>query len=148
MSLRIEEATLLSVDEAKKLLSIKDREYPGWWWLRSSGDYQLTAAGVYRDGSIDSDGINVYYGDGCVRPALRISLKSTDYEIGDTFSFGGETFKIISDDLAFCLESIGTYCFRKNWKAPDVSVYGVSDVKKFVDAWFEKAIAMKRRTDL
>lgn len=28
--------------------------------------------------------------------------------------------------------------FRKDWKAKDANVYEVSDIKKFVDEWFEK----------
>ncbi len=144
--LKIEGATLLSVDEAKKLLSIKDREYSNWWWLRSPGYSQDCAAIVLYDGSVSYSGNYVNYGDFCVRPALKLNLESSGFKIEDTFSFGGKTFKIISDDLAFCLEDIGTHCFRKDWKAPDANVYEVSDVKRFVDAWFENA--MQKKEDL
>ena len=137
-------ATLLSVDEARKLLSKRDREYPHWWWLRSPGYSRNCAAYVNRGGSVDYGGFDVSYGSGCVRPALKINLESSGLTIGDTFSFGGKTFKIISDELAFCLEDIGTHCFRKDWKAPDANVYEVSDVKRFVDAWFEAALKEER----
>ena len=144
--LKIKGATLLSVDEAKKLLSEEDREYSNWWWLRSPGYSQGYAASVNLDGSVHYCGDDVDYADDCVRPALKINLESSGLTIGDTFSFGGKTFKIISDDLAFCLEDIGTHCFRKDWKAPDANVYEASDVKRFVDAWFEKA--MREKEDL
>ena len=137
---KFEGATLLSVDEARKLLSKKDREYSNWWWLRLPGYYQDYAAYVSTDGLVDCTGYDVDYADVCVRPALKINLESSGLTIGDTFSFGGKTFKIISDDLAFCLEDIGTHCFRKDWKTPDANVYEASDVKKFIDAWFEAAL--------
>lgn len=121
--LKIKGATLLSVDEAKKLLSIKDREYSNWWWLRSPGYDQYLAASVTDGGSVHYGGDDVDYADDCVRPALKLNLESSDFKIGDTFSFGGKTFKIISKDLAFCLEDIGTHCFRKDWQAPDANDY-------------------------
>lgn len=47
----------------------------GWWWLRSPGFYQGSAAGVRTDGSL-----NYYRVDddsGSVRPALWVNLEST-----------------------------------------------------------------------
>ena len=44
------------------------------WWLRSSGAYSVSAAGVLADGNVNSDG---YYVDGAavaVRPALWVNL--------------------------------------------------------------------------
>lgn len=47
-----------------------------WWWLRSPGDSQdSAAANVCFDGSVDYDGLAVYAVTGCVRPALWISLE-------------------------------------------------------------------------
>lgn len=46
-----------------------------WWWLRSPGDSQdSAAANVSFDGSVDYDGLAVYAVTGCVRPALWISF--------------------------------------------------------------------------
>lgn len=132
-------ATLLSVEEAQTLLTQEERVYDYWWWLRSPGYNQYDATHVNLDGSVSYYGYSVDYGDDCVRPALKISLKYSDYRIGDIFKFGNKIFKILSDDLAFCLEDIGTHCFRKDWQAPDANIYEVSDVKKFIDAWFEQA---------
>lgn len=47
-----------------------------WWWLRSPGLSQLTAARVTSDGDVREFGLNVNYDDGAVRPALWIDLNS------------------------------------------------------------------------
>lgn len=46
-----------------------------WWWLRSPGDYQNTAALVFGDGDVYEYGCGVYDGTSAVRPALWISLE-------------------------------------------------------------------------
>lgn len=135
----IESATLLSVEEAEEYLTKEERKYGSWWWLRSPGYDSNDAADVGSGGSVDYGGSGVNYGSDYVRPALTINLESSPFKIGDTFEFGGKTFKIISDKLAFCLEDIGFHCFREDWKASDANVYDVSDVKRYVDEWFEKA---------
>ncbi len=136
--MRIKSATLLSVDEAERLLSKQDREYHSWWWLRSPGFYQNYAAFVNDVGSVYYYGTSVNIGDGCVRPALNIDLDSSDLKIGDVFDFGGKKFKIISSHLAFCLDDIGEACFRKDWRAVDAENYELSDIKRFIDSWFEE----------
>lgn len=137
---KIEGATLLSVEEATALLTEEERAYDEWWWLRSPGIYRYDATYVHNNGSVDYDGDSVCDADGYVRPALKINLISSNFKIGDTFSFGEKKFKIISDSLAFCLEDIGTHCFRKYWEADDANDYEASDVKEFVDAWFESVM--------
>lgn len=47
-----------------------------WWWLRSPGYNQNSAADVYNDGSVDFGGYIVNYGTDAVRPALWINLDS------------------------------------------------------------------------
>lgn len=138
-NLKFEGATLLSVYEARTLLSEEGRKYPHWWWLRSHGIFRDLVAYVLYDGSILQAG-GIVASEGCVRPALKISPESSGYKIGDTFSFGGKRFRIISDNLAFCLEDIGFCCFREDYKAFNANVHDASDVKRFVDAWFEKAV--------
>ena len=44
------------------------------WWLRSPGYKQDYAAYVYDDGGVEEHGINVYYDNRAVRPALWITL--------------------------------------------------------------------------
>ncbi len=51
-----------------------DGDNAGWWWLRSPGDTQNSAASVYNDGSLDSS--NVRGGSACVRPTLWVNLES------------------------------------------------------------------------
>ena len=46
----------------------------GWWWLRSPGDSQDTAAYVSFDGLLNCD--SVIHVDACVRPALWINLET------------------------------------------------------------------------
>ena len=46
----------------------------GWWWLRSPGDSQDTAAYVSFDGLLNCD--SVLHVDACVRPALWINLET------------------------------------------------------------------------
>ena len=43
-----------------------------WWWLRSPGRSSSYAAGVYTDGSFDSN--RVYNGFSAVRPCVRVRL--------------------------------------------------------------------------
>lgn len=47
-----------------------------WWWLRSPGRDQITAAYVGADGDVDVYGISVNIDDIAVRPALWIDLNS------------------------------------------------------------------------
>lgn len=47
-----------------------------WWWLRSPGSTQYSAAYVSYDGSVYSSGYNVYHALDAVRPALWINLDS------------------------------------------------------------------------
>ena len=141
-------ATLLSTEEAEKLPE-RLRKYSNWWWLRSKG-YGSHATYVDRGGSVNYHGDAVIYGNNCVRPALKISnLESANFKIGDTFEFGGKQFEVISNDMAFCKNDIGVYVFRVNYNvygyivdydAPDANDYEISNVKKFVDDWFNTAL--------
>lgn len=47
-----------------------------WWWLRSPGFNQSSAAGVYDDGDVSERGVTVNSGIDAVRPALWIDLNS------------------------------------------------------------------------
>jgi len=130
--------TLLSAEEAEKLPS-ELRRYARWWWLRSPGKFFNSAASVHSDGFISLYGNTVNVSN-AIRPVLQINIKSSNLQIGDVFEFGGKEFRVVSDNLAFCLSDIGTYPFRKNWKTTDANDYEKSDVKKFVDDWFNKYV--------
>lgn len=139
VDLDISGATLLTVEEAKKLPEGL-RKYDGWWWLQSRGYGCRYVKIVYNEGDISDVGRIVDFDGGGVRPALIISnIESTNFKIGHTFLFGEKIFKIISKDRAFCLEDIGTCVFKKDWQASDANDYEKSDIKKYVDEWFEKS---------
>lgn len=69
-----------------------------WWWLRTPGANQPTAAGINSDGTFSYDGFGVSNGSGGVRPALWINLENTlseetgsgnsPVEVGDTITMG------------------------------------------------------------
>ena len=133
-NLEIEGATLLSVDEARKL-PLRLKQHNNWWWLRSPGFYGSHVAHVYCDGSIDVLGSYANY-DNTVCPALKITnLESSDLEIGDVFKFGDKEFEIISDTLAFCTTDIGKHKFDTY-----SNNYGRSEIKQYVDKWFNESI--------
>ena len=135
-------ATLLSVEEAEKLPDHL-RKYNGWWRLRSPGNYQDCAATVTYGGSVDCIGDIVDFDRACVRPALKISNReSSGLKVGDRFYFSNVEFEVISSDLAFCVTDIGYCAFRENWKAADANIYEASDIKKFVDDWFNNALKL------
>lgn len=134
--------TLLSIEEYNKyrdLIPVHD----SYWWLRSPNPFLLLA--VYGVRSYDNEVDNkilVADEDIGISPALKISnLESSDLKIGNKFMFGGKIFTIISDDYAQCDEIIGKGVFRKDWEIldRDANDYEVSDVKKYINNWFEKA---------
>ena len=135
-ALHITGATLLSIEEAREVdedVLKADQD----WWLRSRGTYVYFAACVDGDlGYVYDLGRNVDRSLG-VRPALQLeNLKSSIYQIGDTLSFGDHSFAIISEKYALCDEIIEKRPFRNDHnKGND---YGTSDIKVFVDNWFDR----------
>lgn len=141
-NIEISEITLLSVWEAKAV-SRAQLNIGSWWWLRSPGRCSTFAARVLNDGKVNAVGIYVCDSRGTgVRPALRISnLGASNLNVGEKFSVGGETWTVISKDLALCDRVVGHTCFREDWRAPDAYVYEKSDVKKWLENWaLEKGI--------
>lgn len=133
-------ATLLSIKEAEKL-PLELRKYANWWWLRSPGKDSDFAASVNTLGTVLYNGDAISSSRDAVRPALQIkNMQPSNLQIGDIFEFGGKIFKIISDNLAFCLTDIGMCEFRKDWKAENANDYENSDVKKYVDEWFNQSV--------
>lgn len=134
IELDITGATLLTTEEAK-VLRDRLRTYHDWWWLRSPDYHSVKAAIAYKDGyGVVSDD------DVAVRPILEIyNLESSNLKIGDRFEFGEKEFEVISNNKAFCTSDIGHHCFRTDWETSDTNDYEKSDVKKFIDEWFEKA---------
>lgn len=137
--LEITGATLLSIEEAEESLTEEERKHTCYYWLRSPGFNSSYAAHAYFDGEIDSYGYSVNNAL-AVRPALQITnLESSNLEIGDTFELGDFEFKVISDNLAWMhKQDIGGYVFNNYFN--NGNDYETSDVKKFVDKWFELLI--------
>lgn len=143
----IKGATLLASDKAE-VLPLRLRKYHDRWWLHSPGFSQSFVACVFDDGSVRYGGGRVCNDFYCVRPILIINLKSSNLKIGDVFVFGDKEFEIISDTIAFCKSDIGEYYFRKAFSSEDANDYEASDVKKFVDKWFEEAQNGSRSTSI
>lgn len=137
-------ATLLSVEEAKNVnKEILKADID--WWLCSpgfDGDYAACVFGDYGSVSDIGNYVEDSYG---VRPALEISnLESSGYKIGESVYFGGYSFTIISDTYALCDDMIGECAFRKDSKAKDANKYETSDIKRYVETWFEKVKEQSR----
>lgn len=140
LDLEIKGATLLSVEEAKSLPERLRKYTDWWWWLRSPGYYQDTAAYVNHDGVVYEHGDYVDCDDFGVRPGLNINLDNSNLTIGDKFIFGDKEFEIISDNLAFCVSDIGCCAFRKDYDANYVNKYEHSDIKKYVEDWYSGVV--------
>ena len=133
-TLNFDYATLLPSDEALALPE-RLRKYEEEWWLCSPGLEFVSATCVSADGVVNLLGFYLD-SDFFVRPALHITnLKSTSLKIGDQFKFEDLEFEIITEDLAFCLGDIGRCVFSELL----ISDYDISDVKGYVDEWFDKA---------
>lgn len=130
--------TLLTTEEAKAT-PLHSKEYYDIWWLQTPGYCKNTIAFVDRDGKINYNGKDVRCAIS-VRPALKIKdLKASTFSVGNIFYFYNWPFEIISDSLALCTGDIGCHYFRYDYNAENANDYEASDVKKFVDEWFEKA---------
>lgn len=142
--LEITGATLLFPDEAEEFLLEEDRCYDDWWWLRSYGYDGSFAAYVDEFGDIHCEGTQVdEYGGCAVRPALKIkNLETSGLSVGDIFEMKGYEFKIISENLAWMYnQNIGNGFFNKDYRKGND--YENSDIKKYVDCWYEYLIGGK-----
>ncbi len=132
----IESITLLSIEEYKKY---RDKISPveGKWWLRSPGDDDILAACVNGEsGDVIANGRDVLLEFG-VRPALQISNPES-LKPGEEFIVGENSFTYLGEGLALCNNCIGKCAFRDDLTAPDANVYEKSDIKIYVENWFEK----------
>ncbi len=130
-------ATLLSKEDYVKY----EKRIPilcDTWWLKTPCEFIKERVMIVRDAHIWEDGYFVLNTNAGVRPALVISQMGC-YKVGDTVSFGGISFTIISSKYALCDQVIGYGAFRKVKNADNVSDYNASDIKKYVDLWFANA---------
>lgn len=103
---------LLSLTEVEKYFSsdgeraAQFNEASDWWWLRSPGGSQNSAAHVLIAGSVGNSGtfVDGNYG---VRPAMRVSMESVsaettnpppNYMVGDIVHFGQYDWQVIDVD--------------------------------------------------
>lgn len=108
-----------------------------WWWLRSPGYYQHTAARVLSDGSIYYN--SVFADSGCVRPALLIwNPESSNLNHGDKFELAGYTWTVLSEDIALCDKAVGQTSFRNDYQAQDANDFEKSDIKQWLYNWAEE----------
>ncbi len=145
MSMEIKSATLLTNQQAKTLLTQEEREDENWWWLRIPNNDPCTVAIVGKDGLISYCDYNKLDEYGRVRPALNIEAPKD--EVGSMFRFGDIYFKILSENLAFCMQDIGNALFKENLSDENVYVYETSDIKEFIDNWFKEAKAKEEKRE-
>ena len=134
----IESATLLSCEEARKYEEMIPPVEEAWW-LRSPGISDRYAACVYS-GSLSHNPVRYQLG---VRPALRISNPES-LNPSEKFKFGEQTFTYLGEGLALCDDIVGNCAFREDWEASDTNDYEASDVKAYVENWFEKTKQAER----
>lgn len=153
----IKYATLPTKEQIEQVIPKEDRlcnNQPGNegqrgdpYWLKTAGKKRSNVFIVMRNGEIAEVSILPNYrGDILVcgiRPVLVLSEMSNNCQIGDYFRLGESIFKIVSNNLAICTKVIGGSKFRRNADrdidAPDANDYEQSDVKKYVDNWFNRA---------
>ena len=130
--MEIEEVTLLSKEE---YTAFKRAITPieNCWWLRSPGKHSNLASFVYPSGTLSSADCYTRNSTLSVRPAIK--FKSANLKKKDSFSLGGCTWTVISDEIALCSEGVGTTCFRKDWMAADANLYEASDIKMWLQDW-------------
>ena len=134
-------ATLLSIEEAEQILQ-NILSFGDWWWLRSPGCSIIYAAYVYINGCVNGNGLRVDDDYGSVRPALQLNLESSNsVSDGTKLRIGEYDFTVVCNgNYALCDTSIGTAMFREDWEAEDANIYEASDVKKYINNWYENEI--------
>lgn len=135
--------TLLSEEEAKALPS-EIRNIGKSWWLSSPGyDFNLAAL-VDFNGDVYDFGYVVDDRHG-VRPALEVGYEgmcmvNPRLDRGAKINLAGHTWTVISDQYILCDDIVGEYVFRNDWKDSYSNDYEKSDVKKFLEDWFDKNV--------
>ena len=131
--IEIEKVTLLSAEEYVLNETIIPRIH-NWWWLRSPGNFQDTAAYIDYDGSINHNGVSD--NSGCARPALKIkNPEAANLLPGDKIEAAGYIWTMLNDELALCDYYVGRLSFRDDLQAEDANMYEASDVKKWLEKW-------------
>ena len=139
VELEIKGITLLSKDEYRRYMkNIPHLKEP--WWLRSPHYDPIYSDNYHADFVYEEGNLSVYGADvseiKTIRPALKIYTDFSKLKIGDVFEFKSKLWTIISGDLAICNTYISTYYFRRDYKAENANIYEASDIKKYIEDWF------------
>ncbi|MCR5728346.1 MAG: hypothetical protein K6G24_12875 [Lachnospiraceae bacterium] len=108
----IESVTVPSVEEYEKnkeiIPEIHDNPH-GWYWTRSKGDAECTAAVIMADGKIRRD-FDVFM-TGAVRPMIILKHGIKDAEPGSVFEYRGFEWTLGYNNLVFCNSTVGRCLF-------------------------------------
>lgn len=125
------EITLLSIEEYETLCE-RIPHLNCWWWLRSPGYDQRRATYVYG-------GNDIVYGDYvdndsyAVRPALKSDWIFKDIEIGSKINAYGNTWTVISDELA-----LSDYIINFRRFDGESNNYEESEIKQYLEEWLDE----------
>lgn len=112
-----------------------------WWWLRSPGKHQHSAADVYYDGSVFCSGYYVVYNYSAVRPALKYSnLESQIIECTihkDHFLFHEFPFRIIDAEKKIAIAEVPITFDMFDKESND---YETSYIRRKLLDWFETGV--------
>ena len=129
------------------------------WWLRDGknsrgAEYAMVEYNFNRGKDQPVPVQNVFFSEG-VRPVIRFSVNDgKEFRVvGSKLKIAGETWTVISKDLALCDRCIGMALFREAYDIGDkyfydrdrqrylkdeMSEWDSSDLKKYIKAWAEE----------
>lgn len=138
--LKITGATILSVQEVA--LSAIRSICVNSWWLKTDNISDVPAACCDCEGAVDYIEQNDFLSDICgVRPVL--TFEGSGVETGDRFIFGCYEFEVYTEGRAICCTDIGASQYTDDYNRFDAMDYESSDIKKFVDKWYDIASSGK-----
>lgn len=122
----IDKITLLSTEEAEKV-PVSIRACGDWWWLRSPGGYQFSAASVNYVGGIFERGSYVNYDYIAIRPAFR--LNNLNSKIGDKILINKTWCTVIDKGLV-----LTDYLICKHKFDSESNDWETSEIKRFINS--------------
>ncbi len=131
MEMVINEVRLLSKEEYIRNIDLIGKRQP-WWWLgdtcQGKDGY---AVAVYLNDVIGFYEVEQLFG---VVPVLV--LQDKNLAAGSKITYGNKFFTVLRDGIALCDERIAHCAFRKDWEAEDANDYRKSDIKRWLEQWF------------
>lgn len=126
---------LLNFNEYKGLIG-KIPFTDSYWWLNTPNNKPYEVGYINTAGALEYQGVSNHFG---VRPALICEL-AEGVKQGDKLQIAGHNWTVISDTLIHCDEVIGHTPFREDFFAEDANNYETSDIKQWVDNWYQQEI--------